>query len=133
MPDADRYARAAAEAEQAVARLEEEIARQVAVLRSMHPSSSVQTKYVRCGRKCHCTLGKGHGPYFVVKRRDGKRVREIYLGKRIPERNENTVDYKSYLAQLRALNQLRERRERALQKMAQAFFLLSQAVRIANS
>lgn len=42
-------------------------------------------EYRKCGKKrCHCATtasGKGHGPYKYGKRREGLKVRSVYMGR----------------------------------------------------
>src|SRR5438552_12078775 len=39
-------------------------------------------EYRRCGKpRCRCNDGHLHGPYKYTKRREGQRVRSIYLGR----------------------------------------------------
>ena len=86
-------------------RLRRELARTVAV-------PAIEWRFVRCGKpRCHCAKGsRGHGPYAYAKRREGKKVRSIYLGKDYAP-PDGAVSVAEYRALQRQLQRLRARRE----------------------
>jgi hypothetical protein len=46
----------------------------------IHLGGSLQTAYKRCGRKpCRCRDGRLHGPYAVLRYREGDRHRSRYV------------------------------------------------------
>lgn len=47
---------------------------------------SYMLEYRRCKSPCGtCARGRGHGPYWYRKRREGRKVVTQYLGKNIPK------------------------------------------------
>ena len=41
-------------------------------------------EYVKCGAKCKCNGGKGHGPYYYAYWREGGKLKKRYVGKELP-------------------------------------------------
>ena len=86
----------------------------------------IEARYVKCGRaNCHCTNGKGHGPYHYWIYKSGNRRFKKYIKKedlaiisaRIEERRKRTrefvetnidakLDWKKWKTQVRELEQL---------------------------
>jgi hypothetical protein len=45
---------------------------------------------VRCGsKKCKCTMGELHGPYWYAYWSEGGRTRSQYIGKKLPAKKES--------------------------------------------
>ena len=42
-------------------------------------------EWVKCGAKCKCNGGKGHGPYWYAYWRENGKLKKRYIGKELPQ------------------------------------------------
>jgi len=47
--------------------------------------ATYRLEYVKCGAKCKCNNGKGHGPYWYAYWREGGKLKKRYIGKELPQ------------------------------------------------
>jgi hypothetical protein len=57
-----------------------------------------EVRYITCSKK-ECR-GCPHGPYLYIKKREGKKVRSIYLGKADPQKLERREEFLEKLSKL---------------------------------
>jgi hypothetical protein len=55
------------------------------------PAGSYQQQYVKCNKpNCQvCKTGPGHGPYWYLFWREGKKIRKRYIGKELPKSDQD--------------------------------------------
>ena len=104
--------------------LEKQISQLQAQLQECFPTGKIQWKYVRCGKRCHCQAGRGHGPYAYVQYRINGQVRTQYLGKD-PKLPEGAVNRETYRALQRELSLFRRRREELWERCERAYAALA--------
>ena len=95
-----------------LAQLDKEIERLGKELAGCVPTHKIEWRFVRCGKsRCHCARGsRGHGPYAYAKKREGKKVKSIYLGKSWAP-PPGAVSVAEYRRLQKELSRLRARRE----------------------